>query len=60
MTWKKIAYQGAISYTPRTGQAAALCGDKIFVFGGQNFNEGKQYSDAFLYDIGKQNSESES
>lgn len=43
----------AISYTPRTGQASALCKDKVFIYGGQNFHQNKMYGDAFLYDIGK-------
>jgi len=52
LKWQKVEQKGAISYTPRTGQASVLCKDKVFIYGGQNFHEQKQYSDAFLYDIG--------
>jgi N-acetylneuraminic acid mutarotase len=51
LNWQKVDQKGAIAYTPRTGQASAIVGDKIFIFGGQNFHDQKQYSDAFFYDI---------
>jgi len=54
LNWQKVDQKGAISYTPRTGQASAVVGDKIFVFGGQNFHDGKQYNEAFFYDISKE------
>ena len=52
LKWNKVDHKGAIAYTPRTGQASTVVGNKIFVYGGQNFHDQKMYGDAFLYDVG--------
>jgi hypothetical protein len=53
LSLKEVQQESPNCFTPRSGQAAVLVGDKIYVFGGQNFHDAKHSEELMTYDISK-------